>query len=330
MITRKTLGALALASAFALGLAPSVAAAEAACGTPAAKAVYSTVTTPATAPVYKQVKVVDVVARPAIPAVTEQVKVIDVEAKPAVPAKPGSPAVEEVGHYEKVLVKPAYDEVVVVKPAYDEVVAGRWWNFSPNKSRKPFNGPPAFPTDPRGTWQGPHTNGGPSKDKVGTFQQGKGHGSWFHREASRVVHHPAVTKVVHHKAVYKKVWVVDVEAKPAVPATPAIPAVQEVSHFETRVVTPAVPAVQEVSHFNTVLVKPGAPASSKTVLVSKAKAATEPCATKKAVPKKASHDDDVLAYTGSDAQNIGISALILIAVSGLFYLLRRRLTQPSA
>jgi hypothetical protein len=36
--------------------------------------------------------------------------------------------------------------------------------------------------DERGTWQGPHENGGPSQDTFGTFQQGGGHGSWFHRE----------------------------------------------------------------------------------------------------------------------------------------------------
>ena len=88
---------------------------------------------------------------------------------------------------------------VVDQPAYDEVVPAvpsQWWNWSPNKDQGPFDGPPAFPTDERGTWQGPHTEGGPGQDQVGTFQQGNGHGSWFHREAGvaeYTIHHDAVT-----------------------------------------------------------------------------------------------------------------------------------------
>lgn len=118
----------------------------------------------------------------------------------------------------------AYDETVVVTPAYDETVvdqaaqpavAGQWWNFSPNKVKGPFKGTPAFPADRRGTWQGPHTEGGPSQDLTGTFQQGNGNGSWFHRdpgtpavaEVSHVVTHPAVTELVHHEATTKVVEV---------------------------------------------------------------------------------------------------------------------------
>jgi hypothetical protein len=58
-------------------------------------------------------------------------------------------------------------------------VLSQWWNFSPNKDQGPLAGEPAFPTDPRGTWEGPHTNGGP--DGTGTFLQGNGNASWFHR-----------------------------------------------------------------------------------------------------------------------------------------------------
>jgi hypothetical protein len=67
---------------------------------------------------------------------------------------------------------------------HDAVPAGPdlWWNWSPNHHQGPFDGPPAFPVDARGTWQGPHENGGPSQDTYGTFQQGEGHGSWFHRD----------------------------------------------------------------------------------------------------------------------------------------------------
>lgn len=95
-------------------------------------------------------------------------------------------------------------EQVVDQPAYDEVVPGtpsKWWNWSPNKDQGPFEGPPAFPADDRGTWQGPHMEGGPGQDQTGTFQQGEGHGSWFHREAGT----PDTT--VHHDATYKDVEV---------------------------------------------------------------------------------------------------------------------------
>ncbi|MFL6002373.1 MAG: hypothetical protein ACJ72P_06145, partial [Nocardioides sp.] len=60
--------------------------------------------------------------------------------------------------------------------------AAQWWNFSPNKDQGPLEGEPTFPTDARGTWQGPHTDGGPSQDKTGTFQEGNGNAPWFHRE----------------------------------------------------------------------------------------------------------------------------------------------------
>lgn len=91
---------------------------------------------------------------------------------------------------------------IVVTEAYDETVPGTpdlWWNWSPNHQQGPFEGPPAFPTDERGTWQGPHENGGPSQDTYGTFQQGNGNGSWFHRDHGTddtVIHHDAVTEEI--------------------------------------------------------------------------------------------------------------------------------------
>jgi hypothetical protein len=60
--------------------------------------------------------------------------------------------------------------------------ASQWWNFSPNKDQGPLVGEPSFPTDARGTWQGPHTEGGPDQDLTGTFLSGQGNASWFHRE----------------------------------------------------------------------------------------------------------------------------------------------------
>ena len=112
-----------------------------------------------------------------------------------------------------------YGEPVIDQPAWDEVVPGEpslWWNWSPNKDQGPFDGPPAFPTDERGTWQGPHNEGGPGQDQVGTFQQGNGHGSWFHREAGT----PDTT--IHHDATYKDVVVPCEEEVPPTEEPPVV------------------------------------------------------------------------------------------------------------
>lgn len=111
---------------------------------------------------------------------------------------------------ERVVVDtPASDETVVDEEAYTEVIPGtpsQWWNWSPNHQQGPFDGPPAFPTDARGTWQGPHTNGGPAG--TGTFDTGEnGRSNWFHRNPAvpeQTIYHPAVTHVVHHDAVTHK------------------------------------------------------------------------------------------------------------------------------
>lgn len=71
-------------------------------------------------------------------------------------------------------------------PSQDAV--DHWWNWSPNNSQGPQDYTPGFPTDegpdgrPRGTWQGPHVNGGPLQDTFGTFQTGEGNSPFFHRE----------------------------------------------------------------------------------------------------------------------------------------------------
>jgi len=44
---------------------------------------------------------------------------------------------------------------VVEKPAWTETIPGepsQWWNFEPNHQGEPFEGPPSFPKDERGTW----------------------------------------------------------------------------------------------------------------------------------------------------------------------------------
>lgn len=109
---------------------------------------------------------------------------------------------------------------VVDEEAWTEVipeVAGFWQNFSPNKENRPFTGPPSWPADERGTWQGPHTNGGPQPDAQGVFQNGQGNGSWFYRQqpvAEQVIEHPAVTHEETTTVVDEEAWteVVDHDA----------------------------------------------------------------------------------------------------------------------
>jgi hypothetical protein len=60
-------------------------------------------------------------------------------------------------------------------------VDGFWQNFEPNRDQGTFNGPPTWPTDPRGTWSAKKYNGGPQQDASGVFQNGSGNGSWFYR-----------------------------------------------------------------------------------------------------------------------------------------------------
>jgi hypothetical protein len=92
---------------------------------------------------------------------------------------------------------------------HEETIAGspsQWWNFAPNEPKQ-FDGTPEFPMDERGTWIGPHTEGGPGQDEVGLFQNGNGHGSWFYRTAGTpdqviiVVDEEAWIEVIEHPAV---------------------------------------------------------------------------------------------------------------------------------
>lgn len=142
-------------------------------------------------------------------------------------------ALDEVVHHPEVTHVVHHDAVTHVVH-HDAVAAtvGDWWNFSPNDNNAPLDGEPAWPVDVRGTWQGPHTDGGPVPDAEGTYNtsnDNSGHASWFHREAGvtgvaasdetvidvpssdetvvdhaaydETVHHNAVTHVVHHDAV---------------------------------------------------------------------------------------------------------------------------------
>ncbi len=92
-----------------------------------------------------------------------------------------------------------------------EAQPSQWWNWSPNKDQGPFDGPPDFPFDVRGTWEGPHDNGGP--DGTGTFNvsnNDNGNGSWFHRSPAvegqdafdeTIIDTPASVETINHPAV---------------------------------------------------------------------------------------------------------------------------------
>ena len=96
----------------------------------------------------------------------------------------------------------ALDERVLVTPAVP-AVESVWANFSPNKDTGPFDGPPTYPTDSRGTWQvHDQIPGGHADEPDGVYQQGNGtaHGSWFYKLVGSA-EVPAVYKTVHHDAV---------------------------------------------------------------------------------------------------------------------------------
>lgn len=95
-------------------------------------------------------------------------------------------AVTHIVHHDAVTHVVHHDAVTHIVH-HDAVAAGPdlWWNWSPNHTQEPQDYTPEFPVDVRGTWQGPHENGGPDQDTYGTFNasnENSGNSSWFHRE----------------------------------------------------------------------------------------------------------------------------------------------------
>jgi hypothetical protein len=103
--------------------------------------------------------------------------------------------------------KTVHHDAVTHTVHHDAVTAqGHWWNWSPNKDQGPFDGPPSFPADDRGTWH-EHDNGGPGDGTEGTFG-GNGNGDWFHRGPVVIVT-PASDEVITDHIAYDET-VVDV------------------------------------------------------------------------------------------------------------------------
>ncbi len=364
------------------------------CGTPAHAALYRTVQHEAVPAVTHQVKVIDQAYVPGVPAVEEvshlELIIVDGDGTPAgenwtptgrswtiqdsaawtefewqrtvidQAASPGTPAVPPVTHEETVVVHDAWDEKVVDSHEWTESVTGKWWNWSPNKDQGPFDGPPSFPSDDRGTWQGPHENGGPGPEDEGTYNishSDSGNASWFHRGPKIEIVHPEVSHFVHHDAVTRTETVVDVEGIPAVPAT------EEISHVETawtrdqdtppegsgwaltgeevhrsatshtqyewaRTVVdtayvPAVPEVPEQSHMVVVVDVEAIPAWTEKVLVVKAVPAGPPCAASPASVTPTAVSTESLAQTGLDlALPLG-AGFALVFAGGVLVAVRR-------
>ena len=226
---------------------PGPAGAAVLCGTPAKDAVYKTVVDSGSPAIYESHEVLKTPAVPAKDAYDEEVLVKE-------------------AYTETVVDKEAYTETVVDKEAWTEIIPGtlsKWWNWSPNHSQGPQDYEPNWPEDERGTWQGPHTNGGP--DGEGTFNVShgeSGNSSWFHREPGtdeQRIEHPAETHEVNHPAVTH-----DVDH----------PAEYKTVHHDA---TPAIPAVYETV---TVLIKEAVPETTRQVLVSEAVPAGPPCPNK--------------------------------------------------
>lgn len=363
------------------------------CGAPAHAALYRTVQHDAVPAVTHEVKVIDRVYVPGVPAVEEvshvELAAVDGDGTPVgenwtatgrfwiiedgaawteyewqrkvidQPAVPGTPAVPPVTHEETVIVHPAWDEKVIDSEEWTESTTGSWWTWSPNRDQERFDGPPSFPSDGRGTWQGPHEKGGPGPEEEGTYNisnADNGNSSWFHRGPRTEIVHPEESHLVHHDAVTRTETVVDVDG------IPAVPAVEEVSHVETawtrgqdsppegsgwsltgeqahhsatshiryewtRTVvdtpySPAVPEVPELSHLAIVVDVEAVPARIERVLISVAVPAGPPCA---ALPTAVSPAvaPESLAQTGPDVALPFGAGLALVVAGGALVAVRR-------
>lgn len=173
-----------------------------------------------------------------------------------VPSEAWTEVVPDIQH-------PAVGEptITVDNPDYVPAIPAVWANFSPNNSQETFIGPPAYPTDPRGTWNdhgklppgqagpdGVYANGNPDKG-----------GNWFYRQAAKPAvgtptitvpnpdYRPPYTEVVpdiEHPAVTCPPVLVDPE-KPDVPVVPETPVQPEEPATPEETVTDNTPAPAE-------------------------------------------------------------------------------------
>lgn len=123
-------------------------------------------------------------------------------------------AVTHVVHHDAV----THEETVIDQEATPEI----WANFSPDHQQGPFEGPPAYPTDDRGTWHNHDKIPGGHEGPDGVYQRdnpNSGRADWFYRhnatpEVSHtitvvdqeawdetVVDQEAYDEVIHHDAV---------------------------------------------------------------------------------------------------------------------------------
>jgi len=108
------------------------------------------------------------------------------------------PAVTHVVHHEAVTHVVHHDAVTHTVHIIDvEATPEVWANFSPNHNQGPFDGPPSYPTDERGTWHNHDKIPGGHEGADGVYQRDNPHSGradWFYR-------HNATLEVSHDEVV---------------------------------------------------------------------------------------------------------------------------------
>lgn len=232
-----------------------------------------------------------------------------------------------VTHIEQVLVDPGSPAV----PA----VPGFWTNFQPNDKHAPFDGPPSYPSDPRGSWSDPKVEGGPQQDASGVYQNGHGHGSWFYRSQG-TPEIPEVPPTHEDKIVVdKEAWTETIE-HPAVTCPTETATVTETTDTpteptETVTITPPTETVTVTPPTETVTVTP--PPVEETPCIGRP-VADGPCGDPEAeeplVPQASSPEPqaDALPSTGGPMLYAAIGGVLLVLIGTVMAwragLLRRR------
>lgn len=112
------------------------------------------------------------------------------------------------------------DITVVDEEAWTETVPGTpevWANWSPNHQEGPFEGPPAFPDDPRGTWQLHDKIPGGHEGPDGVYQRdhpGQGNADWFYRAngvADTFIEHPEVSHLEEITVTDEEAWTEEID-----------------------------------------------------------------------------------------------------------------------
>lgn len=176
-----------------------------------------------------------------------------------VPADAWSETVEHGAQGDEFIPNPDYRAAVDPVPAV-------WANFSPNKKKGTFQGPPAYPSDPRGEW---HVKGkipGGHAGPDGVYAKGdpsKG-GNWFYRQAG-APGQPAQGDPLIPNPAYVPAWTEVIEHPAVVCMTPLTPATPVERDGDEQVPdVPEVPETPDSVKPDRVVVQPTAPSKVST------------------------------------------------------------------